>query len=260
MKILFAIPRLTYSGAPKMMAWIANQMAEKGHDVHLVTFFSEEQARTLHERVIMHSLKLVQSESRLVRNTTGMLRAILCLHKTVKQLKPDIVVSFLDSVGYAYLPICRFFTNSKVVVSERVDPYSYRGKTAHIRIALMNFVHGVVFQTQGAQCYFERYKKIYNNSVVIPNPVVLHDRILSMQNRIPSFGERDKRIVTVGRLSIYQKRQDVLLEAFKLFRMQHPEYRLVIYGDGQDKERIQALINELELTECAKLAGTYGSC
>jgi len=255
MKIMFATTCLDYSGAPKMMAWVANQMAERGHEVHLVTFYSEEQARILHDNVQMSSLRITKSKSRLVRNTMGMLKTVSRLHKEVRKLKPDIVVSFLDSVGYVYLPIGRFFAMAKMVASERVDPYSYHGKTALARFALMQFAHGTVFQTTGARQFFEKQKRIYDRSTVIPNPVVLGEHVLAIQKKIPSFSQRDKRIVTVGRLSLRQKRQDVLLEAFKLFHEENPEYTLVMYGDGPDRERIQAMIDESGLSDCAVLAG-----
>lgn len=255
MKILFATTRLGYSGAPKMMAWIANQMASRGHEVHLVTFFSEEQAHLLHENVKMISLKVAKSRSRLVRNTTGMLKTIGRLHKTVRELKPDVIVSFLDSVGYVYLPICRYFTKSKIVASERVDPYSYHGKVAELRFALMNYAHGTVFQTPGAQRFFEKKKRIFENSTVIPNPVVLNKKVLGMQKIIPAFSERDKIIVSVGRLDLRQKRQDVLLNAFTIFHMENPEYKLVIYGSGPDGQRIKNMICENNLSDCVYLAG-----
>lgn len=255
MKFLFAIMGLDYSGAPKMMSWVANQMVEKGHEVHLVTYFSNNRSSALDERVVMHSLQVVRSGSRLVRNTTGMFTTIAKLHKLVKELNPDIFVSFLDSVGYVYLPIGRVLTKSKLVVSERVDPYSYQGFVTKIRFALMKFAHGTVFQTKGAQDFYSKYKKIYRNSTVIPNPVVVSPSVLSIQNHIPSADERDKVIVTVGRLSIKQKRQDVLLKAYKIFRESHPEYKLIVYGDGPDKGTINALINEMGLSDCVTLAG-----
>lgn len=255
MRILFATTRLTYAGAPKMMAWIANQMAAKGHEVHLVTFYSEEQARLLHENVKMISLRVTQSRSRLVRNTTGMLKTLGRLHKLVLKLKPDVVVTFLDSVGYVYLPIGRLFTKTKIVASERVDPYAHHGKTAAVRFALMNFAHGTVFQTDGARNFFENRKRVFRNSTVIPNPVVTGDKILAMQKSIPAYKDRDKTIVTVGRLSLRQKRQDVLLDAFKLFLDKNPGYTLVMYGDGPDRAKIQAMIEARGLTGKAVLAG-----
>lgn len=255
MKILFTIPYLTYSGAPKMIAWVANQMANKGHDVHMLAFFTEKEAHSLNENINLYSLKLVQDKNRFKRNTVDMIKTISGLHKLVKKTKPDIVVSFLDSAGYVYLPIGKLLTKSKFVVSERVDPYSYKGKLAKIRFNLMKFAHGCIFQTKGAQEFFEKYPQIYDNSIVIPNPVVVNNEITSMQNNIPAPEEREKRIVTVGRLSLKQKRQDVLLQAFDVFHKKHPDYKLVIYGDGADREKIQIMIDQMNLNSCVELAG-----
>lgn len=236
-----------------MMAWVANQMAKRGHIIHFVTFFSDEQARGLHENIVFYNLGVTQSNSRFIRNTTGMMKTIHRLHKYVKKTKPDIIVSFLDSVGYAYLPIARLFTKSKIVVSERVDPYSYKGNKAKLRFKLMKYAHGTVFQTKGARKFFKG--KIYENSVVIPNPVVLSEKIIKLRENCPKYDERDNRIVTVGRLSLTQKRQDVLLDAFQILLKTHPELKLVIYGDGQDKDKIQALINQKGLADSVVLAG-----
>lgn len=255
MKILFTIPTLTYSGAPKMMAWVANQMAARGCEVCFVALFSSEQARTLHANVEMRSLNVTRSKSRLVRNTFGMAQALWRLHRTVKKEKPDVVVTFLDSVGYMYLPIARYFAKCKTLASERVDPYTYRGKMAKIRFFLMRFADGFVFQTDGAREFFKGRKKIYDNSVVIPNPVVVGEKVRALRPDVPAFEEREDRIVTVGRLSLKQKRQDVLLEAFKILRETRPQLKLTMYGDGADKGKIQELIEKTGLADCATLAG-----
>ena len=255
MKILFTIPTLTYSGAPKMMAWVANQMAARGHEVRFVAFFSDEQARALHEKIEMRSLNVTRSKSRLARNTTKMAQALWRLHRTVKKEKPDVVVTFLDSVGSMYLPIARFFTKCKTVASERVDPYTYRGKMAQARFYLMRFADGTVFQTEGARRFFKERKRIYDNSAVIPNPVVIGEKTRALRGDAPTFEERDDRVVTVGRLSLTQKRQDVLLDAFKIVAETRPELKLVIYGDGPDKGKIQELIDQKGLAERATLAG-----
>lgn len=255
MKIVFTIPRLTYSGAPKMMAWIASQMASKGHDVRLVTFFSEEQARILHEKVQTHNLGIVQSKSRVVRNSIGMAKTLFRLHKYVKHVKPDVLVSFSNSTGYAYLPIGKKFGKFKLISSERADPYSYSSGMIKLRLTLMKYAHGTVFQTEGARDFFKNEKNIYINSVVIPNPVVLNDDVRKIRENIPRYEERDNRIVAVGRLSVSQKRQDLLLEAFAIVHKVHPELQLVIYGDGQDESKIQTMIDGAGLADCVTLAG-----
>ena len=112
-----------------------------------------------------------------------------------------------------------------------------------------------MFQTKGAQEFFKNEECIYKNSAVIPNPVILSQTAKALNAQRPKYEERDNRIVTVGRLSILQKRQDLLLKAFAIVHNTHPELELVIYGDGQDKNEIQSMIDEAGLGSCVTLAG-----
>ena len=253
MKIVFGIPALDYSGAPKMMSWVANRMAERGHDVKIVSYFSDECAVKLEAGVEFYPLGLKRSGSRLVRNTFGMVQALCKLDKYVKSQKTDVFVTFLDSVGMSYLPIAE--RRCFAVASERADPYSYRSGTRKMRISLIGAANKVIFQTDGARDYFKSNNKIYGKSSVIPNPVVLKDSVKEFRNNIPDFSSRDNRVVTVGRLSLIQKRQDVLIDAFELVHKKHPELELVIYGDGQDKSKIQDIIDNKGLSDCITLAG-----
>ena len=256
MKIVFAITRISHSGgASKMIAWVAEQMALKGHEVHLITFFTQEGTPKLLENVHFHPLNIPQSNRRLVRNTVEMVKVLHRLQKEVRKIRPDVFVTFLDSVGCIYLPICRLLNTCKIVASERVDPYSYRGEKAKVRFFLMKYAHTMVFQTEGARGFFKNKKAIYNNGVVIPNPVVVSDSVKALQKQVPAYRDRDNRIVTVGRLSLPQKRQDVLIEAFRIFHETHPQYRLVIYGDGQDKDKIESFVEASGLREHIVLAG-----
>lgn len=253
MKILFTIPTLTYSGAPKMMSWVANQMAKLGHDIKIVAYFSNECAVKLEPGVEFHSLGLSRSENRFIRNTIGMVKAVYRLDKYMKEQKPDVFVSFLDSVGMVYLPIAK--KRCLTISSERADPYSYKKDTLKARISLMKKVDKMVFQTDGARDYFKDIPEIYSKSVVIPNPVVLKDYVQTLRKDIPKFSERENKIVTVGRLSLKQKRQDILIDAFEIVHQEHPELHLVIYGDGQDKEKIQKIIDDKGLSKFISLAG-----
>lgn len=253
MKIVFGIPALDYSGAPKMMSWVANQMSKRGHEVKIVSYFSEECAVKLEAGVEFYPLGLKRSSSRFIRNTFGMAQAICKLDKYVKSQKPDAFVTFLDSVGMSYLPIVK--KRCRVLASERADPYAYKKDTLKARMALIEKADVIIFQTDGARDYFKENEKIYGKSAVIPNPVVLKDDVKELRTNIPDFSSRDNRVVTVGRLSLIQKRQDVLIDAFELVHKKHPELELVIYGDGPDKSKIQDIIDNKGLSHCITLAG-----
>lgn len=256
MKILFMIPALSYSGAPKMLSWIANQMAEKDHEVSIVSFFSDIAEHDLNERIKLHCLSINQSKSRIVRNTFGMFKTIRTLHKYVKSYNPDLILAFSNSVSFVYLAYNKIFERRKIIISERADPYQYKGILAKSRIHFMKKASASVFQTDGAREYFKKYSKIYENSTVIPNPVFLKDDIQQNLNDYKvTFAERDNRIVTVGRLSLKQKRQDVLIDAFEKVHKIHPELKLVIYGDGESKQSIEDIIKFKNLEDSVILAG-----
>ena len=253
MKIVFIAPVVGYHGASKMFAWVANQMSRAGFDVEIISFFSNTIGIPIDKKIKFHYLGIKQSKNRIVRNTFGMVKTLKKLDVSIKKIRPDVMVSFLDSVGYMYLPIAR--KRCKVVISERIDPHAYKGFISKMRFYLMKFADLTVFQTEGAREFFKGKYDIYKKSVVIPNPVVLTDEVKALRDKIPTFEERDNRIVTVGRLSLHQKRQDVLLKAFNIVHKKYPELQLVIYGDGEDKEKIQQMITKLKLNDCVTLAG-----
>jgi glycosyltransferase involved in cell wall biosynthesis len=71
--------------------------------------------------------------------------------------------------------------------------------------------------------------------MVIPNP-------LSFTSPVTA-GLSAKRILSTGRL-IATKGFDLLIESFRLVAMRHPDWKLTILGEGQDK---QYLLNKIRL-------------
>lgn len=254
MRIAFLFSILNHSGAPKMLTWVANQMAKRGHEVHIVSFFKTEKLPVLEENVTHHCLHIDKSKSRLARNTVVMAKTQYRLLCKLKQLRPDGIVSFNISGTYVHLVLNKLFGRYPVIFSERTDPNIYKGKKKKLFQFLMSHAKGMVFQTQGARECFSG--KIYENSVVIPNPAVVKPEVAEALPRyLHTYKERDNRIVSVGRLSIVQKRQDILLEAFRLVHEKHPEMQLVLYGDGEDKEKLRTLAAEKGLSDSVVLAG-----
>ena len=133
------------------------------------------------------------------------------------------------------------FTKTKLLFSQRGDPYN-QGKTLKARLmAKVNYflfkkADLFVFQTEKAMAYYP--KKVQDRSCVIPNPI---EPLICTIERTPS--SVDKRIVSVARLELKQKRQDLLIEAFKMVSAKHPEYILEFYGSGPDENVIRKLIS-----------------
>lgn len=255
MRIAFLFSALGHSGAPKMLAWVAKQMAKRGHDVHIVTFFASEQEQLLlDESFSFHCLNVPRSSNRIGRNSVDMAKTQYRLLRKLKQLKPDGIVSFNISGTYIHLVLNKLFGRYPVIFSERTDPNIHKGAKKKLFTMLMGCASGTVFQTEGARACFPG--KIYKNSTVIPNPAVIKPAVAEkLSEYLHTYENRDNRIVSVGRLSIVQKRQDVLLDAFQIVHNKHPEMQLVLYGDGEDKQKIQAMVEEKGLAGSVLLAG-----
>lgn len=253
MKIILIFKAFDLTGAPKSMVWVANRLARNGHDVLLLSYFGKECEQPREENVKFHCLNCKVSRHRFVRNTFGMAQAIWRLDRFLSKERPDMVITFLDSVGQVYLLVNRLRNRFKIIASERVDPFSYSRKTAKRLRFFIGLSDGVVFQTEQARAFYRDTPGIYDHSTVIPNPVVCTPKMIELRKN--RCGIRDNRIVTAGRLSIKQKRQDVLLRAFAVVCRKHPEMALHIFGEGNDLHLLKEQVKALGLENSVIFAG-----
>jgi glycosyltransferase involved in cell wall biosynthesis len=86
-------------------------------------------------------------------------------------------------------------------------------------------------------------------------------RLLHIPNSIPAPGippshGRAKLVVAAGRL-VKSKRYDVLIRAFAKVVAERPDWQLRIYGDGDQKNALRALVLELGLHNHVRMMGGY---
>lgn len=253
MKLLFMIPRLSYSGAPKMMAWVSNKMCELGYEVQFVSIYDSKNQQLLNKKIKYIQLNNKQSTNWVYRNTIGMIKSIISYRKIVKEYRPDVIISFLDSVSYAYIFLNHIFWKDKILVSERVDPFSRKGWRAKLCFYIMGLGDHIVFQTEEARNFFGH--KFDMKSSVICNPVILNNSIDEIIKSRKAEKEPSKDIALVGRISIEQKRQDIAIKAMKEVINEYPDYKLNIFGSGPDEEKVRQMIAEFNLNESVILKG-----
>jgi glycosyltransferase involved in cell wall biosynthesis len=97
-------------------------------------------------------------------------------------------------------------------------------------------------------------QKLESKIQVIPNPVDIKMMQEKAAEHLPEQYIREQLIVAAGRL-IKIKGFDVLIRAFK--HLNNKRFKLVILGEGEEKENLTKLINLLELTGQVEL---YGYC
>lgn len=226
MKILFLNTNIGYGGASKMMGWVASQCAEAGHEVVFMTYRDSTVNQELSPK-IKHIHKQLEDKSGKQKHFISCVRFI---RNYIKTEQIDLAISFL-SPSHLRLSIACLGTNCRTLFSERGDPTqkptTLKGRILNLFLRkAFSSADKFVFQTPMAAACFP--KSVQNRSCVISNPI---KPLVRTSERVVGG---DKNIVCVARLDIKQKRQDVLIEAFKLISSRYPDYSLQLYGDGPE--------------------------
>jgi glycosyltransferase involved in cell wall biosynthesis len=86
---------------------------------------------------------------------------------------------------------------------------------------------------------------------------ILSQRQIDQERLLGSRSPRDLRLIYVGRLSA-SKNVDVTLRALKCLADEQIHFRFAVVGEGAERARLEALCEELELTDNVKFCGGMG--
>lgn len=234
MRIVFITNSIGFGGAEKMITFVANGFAKKGHDVAIVNLrsaigtYTDIQKQYIDDSVVLYTFNS-KCEGKISR-----LQKIIFTRRIVSQFKADAMVCFTMFPSFVG-KIVHLMTGIPSIMSERGNPYITINKKnifSLIELFFVNRSKGGVFQIRGASKFFSR--SLQNRATIIPNPIFIKDKIDNV-----TFSKREKSIVSVGRLDNYQKRYDVMIKAFSLFSINHPGWVLKLYGIGRDEDIIK---------------------
>ncbi len=240
-KMIFYINTIGYGGAERVITNLADRFCKNGYAVTLVTSYSVEKEYTYSDKINRVVLSPVRFKSQLERNIVLTKK----LRKLVKEIKPDILVSFMGENNFRAIASC-MGTKTSCVVSVRNDPdREYPNKAFKLAAKILyKYAKGVVFQTEDAKAWFD--EKIQKKSQIILNQVDIR-----FYEQEPKDCKKD--IVTTGRL-VAQKNHEMLIDAFASVANDIKD-NLYIYGQGPYKEKLEAKIKNMGLEERIFLPG-----
>ena len=162
------------------------------------------------------------------------------IREKIAQINPDIILSLAGVRTLSMITAAHMGTSIPMIFSERHDPVN-NPKSKPERLLRLLCYHAcdkVVFQTQHARSYFS--SSIVKKGVIIPNPV---------KQDLPDVwsGKRRPVIVTFCKLDP-QKNLSLLLRSFSIIANEFPEYRLLIYGDGNLKHSLENEAEQLHIS------------
>ena len=234
-RLMFVMPYLFGGGAERVTAVLASEISHMdGYEVHLTVYQRDpEREYPVDEKVCWHTMDRALSGVRMLMEKVRFLRS------TVRSVQPDCVISLGGSGIIALLVLAMKGMRIPLILSERNDPK--RDPKGRFLRMLRNWSYansdGVVFQTREAMDFFSA--GIRRKGKVIYNPLT---------GKLPErfAGIREKRIVTCCRLNT-QKNLDLLIDAFSDVSQHFSDYSLHIYGEGEERQRLEAKIRGMRL-------------
>ncbi len=241
MKITLFIGGLIGGGAERVLCNLANYLAERNHEVEIITMSETKETYKLSKDIkVLNLLRLEERKNKLL----GIFKRFYRLKKYIKNSDTDRYVVFLPRT-MAFLLFFRRLIKVPVIASERCDPEFYTKKTKYLSKHYGKRADLWVFQTEDAAKWYEGIAK---KSVVIPNAI--NPAFI----REPYFGVKEKSIVAAGRLC-EQKNFPLLIEAFSRISDQFSDYKLKIYGKGPLESQLKEIVDKKGLSDKVEFMG-----
>ncbi len=243
---MFIIDSMSKGGAERVIANLANYFSRK-NNVTLMTLADKRIEYDLNENINVKSLGINSKRKNFIKKVLFTIKNINKLKRYLKNNKQEIVISFLPRASYYSIIACKL-SKTKLVISERNNPSSiYNGLLKRIFTRFLYAkANGMVFQTAEAMAFFG--KKNFAKSIVIANPVseIFYENYF--------LGQREKKIVAVGRLS-EQKNYFMLVNAINKIRNKIEGYKVYIYGEGPLEDDIKKAIEKYGLEDIIAIKG-----
>ena len=261
MRVTLIISSLSSGGAERAMSVMANYWAEKGWRITLLTFDdgSEPPFYDLHPTIMHRPLGIAGHSATQMQGVVNNLKRLRVLRVAIRESDPQAVLSFLTSTNILTI-LSTLWLRIPVIVSERTSLTHHRAGKAwkFLRLWIYPRTTCLVLQTQDALAYFSA--AVRRKARIIPNPVTAppvpsgeqfaglyrtHRQAQADDGKVKSK-KKGKTIIAMGRLS-QEKGFDRLLKAFAEISHKHPEWSVIVWGEGDLRPKLEAVRDELGL-------------
>lgn len=250
-KLVFFIGGLNFGGMERVV-FIASELLKNDYDITIATLYQTNKDYEI--EIPLYDLDVPPSFGKINKMIT-LLKRLSRAKKMKKRLKPDIVFSFGMYSNYL-----NALTKGKEKIYTSIRSYDWLTKP--------------FFSKSVDRYIMNRFDRISSCSKQIANDAEIHWNIPKEKNRViynpydiafieakakepvtdHVFEDEHFYVISVGRLS-EQKAFHHLIKAVSICKKEIPHIKLIILGNGDLREKLQCLINELKLENDIALLG-----
>ena len=247
-KICFLSGDMSRSGGTeRVLAIIANELCKKEDlfEIHILSTINENMTSffPLDKRI---------KQSRILNDKAlnfkkQYFKVVKGIRNYVKKNNIDVFIDVEVISSIFSIPATRF-TSTKHIAWEHFNFYENNGSflRALARKIDAKFSDYIITLTEEDKNNYLNNLKIIGKIDYIYNPMEIKE--------VKKCSLHSKQIVSVGRLT-YQKGFDMLIDVAKDVLEKNKEYKWLILGDGEDKDRLQEKINKYNLQDRLILKG-----
>jgi len=250
-RIAFFLPSLAGGGAERVFVHLSNQFVLLGREVDMVLLRKEGPY-----------LPSLDSRVRVVDLASSKLSGVVALARYLRREKPTVLISGMDvfnMVALLAVKLARLKTPTIVTIHLHLSTYTQSARRLHVRLLpflaknLYKSATAVVAVSSGVADDLASIIDMPRARIaVVYNPVAIPQIAPGCPHTWfapPSCPV----LVSAGRLDS-QKDFITLIRAFSQVVMKRP-VRLIILGEGPEREALERLINELGIAENVLLPG-----
>ena len=261
MKLLILIHSMSSGGAERVTANLANHWAEQGWDISIVTLTTDsEDFYALLPAINRISLNLAIDSKNVVSSIINNIKRILAVRKILKSIKPKIALGMMTSAN-VYLALAGYGLHDiRIIGSEHTHPPQMPlGRMwEFLRKHTYKYLDHLAVLTSETQDWIRKSTNAKQVTVIpnaIPYPLTTQEPIFNPSNYLDN---NNFYLIAVGRFG-EEKRFDLLIKAFSSISRQYHNLNLIILGEGQLRQSLQAQIKDLQLESRVLMPGRVGN-
>jgi glycosyltransferase involved in cell wall biosynthesis len=225
--------------------YMAEHLAQRGHEVHVITSLDEGLPEESYEKgFYIH---------RLPRTKIRFAGAFIFwadIVRTIRKVSPDIVHAQSLGIGVPALLSKKILKFPYAVWGQGSDVYLPDWFTKLTSKTIIKNADSAIALTEDMK---RAMQAMYDRDIaIVPNGIDLKE--YTSERPMQNVGGPIKRILFVGRLHPVKGVQ-YLLQAMQMVHEEVPGAKLILVGDGEERESLEKLTDSLGIRECVEFVG-----